>query len=298
MIYIIILNYNGQKDLRECLDSIFKQLKYLSYKVVVVDNASTDGSVAMIKNKFPQVKLIKNKKNLGFAEGNNVGIRYALKQKADYILILNNDTIVHRDFLTELVKTANALKADLIGPKINFYQPSNLVWAAGGKVNIFLGQTKHLFGEKDERDVPFYPFAVDYLPFAAALIKRKVFQRIGLLDPDYFLLFEDTDFCYRAKKAGFKIMVAPSSKIWHKVSQSFNGIYSPTYLYYLVRNRGLFLRKNAPRYVWFVFIWVYLAFIFKKLIILWLKNKPQKKLASLAIIKGFWDFLWNKKGAR
>lgn len=296
MVYIVIVNYNAQRDLKECLVSL-KKLRYPSYKVVVVDNGSHDGSSQMVKAEFPWVELIELKTNLGFAGGNNVGIEYALKNNADYILLLNNDTIVEPNFLNDLVKVASQeARIGLVAPKILFYPDSNLVWSAGGKVNLWLGQTKHLFGEEKEDKVPSYNYEADYLPFAAVLIKKEVFEKIGLLDPAYFLVFEDTDFCLRAKRAGFRLIVCPRSKIWHKASRSFKGTQSPLYLYYIVRNKGQFMKKNGAWYHWFIFPEAYLVFVLKKIIACWLKNNPQKILATKSIGQGFYDFLRGKEG--
>src|SRR3989339_346256 len=121
LVYILILNWNGKEDTLECLSSL-KKIDYPNYKTIVIDNGSTDDSVKIINKKYPKIKIIENKKNLGYAEGNNVGIRYALKNKADYVLILNNDTIVDKKFLTELVKVGESNeKVGIVGPNVYCY---------------------------------------------------------------------------------------------------------------------------------------------------------------------------------
>lgn len=249
-IAVIILNFNGKKDTLDCLKTI-ENLQFANCKlqIIVVDNASTNGSVKAIREKFSQVKLIQNKENLGFAEGNNVGIRYALKNKVDYCLILNNDTLVDKDLLLQLISCINAGKANkkigIVAPKIYFapgyefhrdrYQESErgkVIWYAGGKIdwdNVLIchrGVDEVDKGQYDKKR------ETDFATGCCMLVKRKVFEKIGLFDKKYFLYWEDVDFCLRAEKAGFKIYFAPQAIIWHKnagssASGSLLHLYTP-----------------------------------------------------------------------
>jgi hypothetical protein len=287
-VFIIILNWNGKNDTLECLNSL-KKITYKNYKVVIVDNGSKDDSVKEIKRNFPNTIIIQNKKNLGFAEGSNVGIRYALKNKADYVLLLNNDTIVDRRFLSEMVKVAESdEKIGIIGSKIYYVKLPNTIWFAGGSIGLKKGIFAHLGqGEKDSKEYSNLG-NVDYITGCAMLIKKSVIKSIGLLDHNYFSYVEDVDFCVRAKNAGYKIMLAPKSHIWHKVSCSSGGEDSLLKLYYQNRNKILFIRKHANKKIKLLF---FLHFFKDKAIEIMILTIKRKTANTRAILRGIYDGL-------
>jgi GT2 family glycosyltransferase len=239
---IIVLNWNGLDDTIECLESL-KKITYQNYEVLVVDNGSEGKEVEVLRTKFGNyIQLIENDKNYGFCEGNNIGIRYALKNEVDYILLLNNDTIVAPDFLSELVKVVQSdPKIGLAGPKIYYYREPNKIWFAGGKISLFSKSSVQGFNliDKGQFDKVDY---VDFVSGSCMLIKRSVLEAVGLLDPIYFFSMEDVDICLRATKAGYQIVFVPSSMIWHKVFVS--GIRNPNIMYYSSRNAIIFARKH------------------------------------------------------
>lgn len=265
-IFLVILNWNGWKMTLGCLKSL-EGIKRDGFvvEVVVVDNGSTDESVERI-NELTKlrinelaIKLIKNKENLGFAGGNNVGIKYALENKADYVCLLNNDTRVSPDFLVELVKVAGEDRAiGVVGGKIYFekgyefhkerYQESELgkvIWYAGGKVDWQNVLASHRGVDEVDRQQYDRTEETDYVNGCLMLIKREVFEKIGLLDKKYFLYFEENDFSQRAKQAGFKLYFAPKAVIWHlNAGSSAPG--SGLHDYFLTRNRLLFGLHWAP----------------------------------------------------
>ncbi len=290
-VFIIILNWNNWPDTSACLESL-RNNDYLNKEVIVVDNGSQE-KFSIPDLPFP-VKLIKNQENLGFSGGNNVGIKYALEQKADYLLLLNNDTIVSPDFLNKLVAVGE--KDEMIGflgPKIYFYQEKNKIWFAGGKINwLFNKGTMNGWNEIDEGQYD-NQLETDYLTGCCLLVKRKVIEEIGLMPEEYFLYYEDTDWSLKAKKAGFKCIFVPQAHIWHKGSAtSQEG--SPSYIYYHVRNGLMLARKFAP---WYVKPFVHLDAIWriKKQIIKWFFI-PQKRKWARYILKGIKDFYLKKKG--
>lgn len=226
----------------------FQHIIFGNYKIVVVDNGSTDGSQKAIKEKFPEVELIENEKNLGFCEGNNIAIKKELKEKTDYILLLNEDTVVKDlNFLDILVYNADKRKKiGIVGPKI-FYYETDIIQFGGGKINSFIGFAIHMYKGINEKDFNVKkPYEVDYVSGACLLIKRDVIEKIGLLDPIYFVYYEEADLCFRAKKAGYKVKIIPKSVIYHqkypmhKMDKKFNSLKS----YYLARNGIIFGRKN------------------------------------------------------
>jgi len=257
-VFIVVLNFNGKEDTLECLASV-SRLQVTGYRlqVVVVDNGSMDGSVEKIKSQKLKIKnfiLIENKENLGFAEGNNVGLRFALKNRADFVLVLNNDTFVDKNLIVELLQTAESCqKAGIFGPKIYFapgfefhrgrYRAEDLgkvIWYAGGKIDW----QNTLFSHRgvDEVDQGQYGQVeeTDFVSGCAMFVKREVIEQIGFFDKKFFAYLEDVDFCQRAKKAGFNLLYVPKALLWHKVAQTTGGIGSQLQDYYITRNRLLF----------------------------------------------------------
>lgn len=221
LVYIIILNWNGYQDTVECLDSL-EDLKYQNYKIVVVDNGSKNKEAQRLSKKYPHVKIIKNKKNLGFAKGNNQGIRLALEKKAKYILLLNNDTTIKADFLKQLVNFAEINKFQgILSPKILYYH-SDKIWSMGGRLSV-LTSIPRMIGQGKPSGRFNKTVEPNFATGCAFFVNSEVIKKVGLLNPRYFAYYEDTDLSYRIRKAGYKIKVIPKSIIWHKVSQSMPG---------------------------------------------------------------------------
>lgn len=221
-VWAVVLNYQGGDVLADCLQSLRKQ-KYPEFKILVVDNASTDASFE-IAQKMEGVELIRNDENLLFSGGNNVGIRHAFNSGAEYVVLINNDTTSDPELISELV---NALAADthagIAGPKIYYHERPVMIWSAGGTVDFGKGWVRHR-GIRQEDEGQFDAAAeVDYVTGCCLMFKRNVYQAIGGLDESFPMYFEDTDFCTRARKAGFKVLYVPAGKMWHKISASSGG---------------------------------------------------------------------------
>jgi GT2 family glycosyltransferase len=310
---IVILNWNGWADTIECLESVY-QLDYPEYDVIVVDNGSQDESIQKIREYCSgriQVKspffqydqeekpikireyartdifkaereprpgrclfLIKNERNYGFAEGNNIGIQCALHTcEADYVLLLNNDTVVDPSLLSELINAVkDHEKAGVAGPTLYYYSDPTRIQAAGGIINWWTGKTKERRrgeidrGQYDKREV-------DYIPGCALLIKREVLEAVGVLDPVYFAYFEETDFCVRCSRKGFTSVYIPQGKVWHKIARSTGGEFSPHMAYYFVRNRYIFIKKYCQGLKRVTASLFYAGWGARKLIVYTLKGK-------------------------
>ncbi len=260
-VVISLLNFNGKKNTLDCLESL-KDIRKDNFKltVVVVDNGSKE-DISLENGIIGDIPLIviKNNKNMGFSGGNNVAIRYAIEKGADYVLILNNDTYVDGNFLTELFKVAE--KDNGIGilvPKIYFapgfefhknrYSKNEIgkvLWYAGGKMDW-----KNVIGHHrgvDEIDKGQYDNVeeTEIATGCCMMVRREVFQKVGMLNDKYFLYYEDSDLSIRAKNKGFKVMYVPKSIIWHKNAGSAGGSGSVLQDYYITRNRLLFGFKYA-----------------------------------------------------
>lgn len=243
---LIILNWNGKDDTLECLSSVFNT-DYPNYQVIVVDNGSIDGSVEAISTQYPDTVLIKTGANLGYAGGNNAGIQWALDHGSDYIFILNNDTIISSDLLKVFVNSAKSLpKGSVLGAKIYFYDRPKVLWFAGGRWLSEKNCFEHIdYGQQDETS--FNEISqVDYITGCALFSESNTFRDVGLLDDNFFLTYEETDWCYRAKAKGYSCFVIPEAKLWHKVSASFGGKNSPIVVYFMTRNKLLWARKHLP----------------------------------------------------
>ena len=253
-IFIIILNFNGYRDLIKCLSSL-RHLKNNRYQLttLIVDNGSCADELTrlrkfLVKNRqqlaFLRPKLFQNRLNLGFSRGNNVGIRHALEKGADYVLLLNNDVIIEMNFLIHSLR----IKADIISPVVKFREfkdKPQLLYDLGGFVNWTTGRTTHLNTYKNEylRYKGQKPISVDYVAGCCMLIKRQVLESIGFLDEKYFIYFEDVDYCITAKKHGFKVVVDPDSIIYHKLGGSMDR-WSNRAIFHNLYSNFIFISKH------------------------------------------------------
>ncbi|MDD4938297.1 MAG: glycosyltransferase family 2 protein [Candidatus Shapirobacteria bacterium] len=259
-IALIVLNWKQPKLTLDTIDSILKiKTDSFKYKIFLVDNASPDNSIDIFQKKYSQnkqIEIIQTGANLGYV-GNNIGIKKALKEKFDYILLINNDVLVDPFFLQELVsETKNGY--DLLGPKIYFAphfeyhkdryskeEIGKVIWSAGGQMdwdNVYgsnIGVDEVDRGQRDQITTN-----LDFLTGCCLLVNSKVFKKIGLLDEKFFMYLEDVDFCQRAKQFGFKLAYIPKSKIWH-VNSGSSKSGGDLHDYFITRNRLLFGFKYA-----------------------------------------------------
>lgn len=280
-VFIIILNYNGVDFLKKTLTSVL-QVDYPNLEIVLVDNNSRDGSFEDARRIFPKIVCIKNSENLGFSAGNNIGIEYALERGADYILLLNYDTQVKKDFLTPLVDMLEKDKKIGIASPIILESETPNVWFSGGKIDWLKMKTEHLKNNLKENY-----FHSDYITGCAMIIRKEVFKEIGLLDEDYFLYWEDADFSVRAKKAGYTLAVCAGSQIRHfEKSQEKKA----NKMYWLVLSGLIFFRKNSS---FLLRLWIFVYVLLRKM-----KNrkdvKRQKNPINEAVQKAYRDFRYVK----
>ena len=246
----IVVNWNAREDTRECIESLIKS-DYPGLDIILVDNASSDGSVQYLRSLFSGITILENSTNERFARGSNKGMRFALDRGTQYVFLLNNDAVVEDATIGRLVGALEASSSiGFVGPKILYFSKRDVIWSAGGEVNFWTGITRHR-GIR-EKDNGRYNDSVEvgYLTGCALMAKRELVEKIGLLDPSYYIYGEDADWCLRASKAGFKIVYVPDARVWHKVSLSTGGEFSSTKLYQKTKSNLLLFSRHARPYHW------------------------------------------------
>ena len=226
-IALIVLNWNGRDMTADCIRSVLAMRGQIEFELIVVDNGSNDGSVEYFKKQFPQCIVLPQVRNLGFPGGCNVGIREALERGAEYVVPLNNDTIVDRGFLEELIKVAEQdPQVAIVSPKIYFYDLPDRFWWAGGKFSLWTGVPMHV-GRKQQDEGQFdRERPLDWATGCAMLIRASALRKVGLFDEKFFLNAEDLDLSVRMRRAGYQIWYAPKARLWHKegVDRRNNGV--------------------------------------------------------------------------
>ena len=292
---VIMLNWNGVDDTVDCIESL-RNITYPNYDVVVVDNGSEGDDVRILREKFGNsIYIVENDKNYGFAQGANIGMKYALANfNPEYLLLLNNDTVVDPDFLGKLIEVAlTDKKVGILGPKIYYYDEPERVWFAGGNINYWLGRLwctgigRLDIGQFDDIS------DVDFVSGCCMVVSRDVLSNVGLLDSTFFFGTEDYEICIRATRSGFRVLFVPEAKIWHKIGGSTHSVgrkLSPLVAYYFVKNHFILMEKHWSR-LQFVTSTIY--FIIIRLFILFLYHDRQwSTLKSYGM--GFWDYLRRK----
>jgi GT2 family glycosyltransferase len=254
LVSVVIPTFNRKNDLLECLIALLDS-SYDNIEIIVVDNASTDGTYKAVKQMFPKVRLIQNKRNEGVTGGRNRGTVMA---KGDYILYLDHDMVVDKQMIEELMKIIEAdPKIGMVGPVIYFYDEPSKVWAAGTSINMLIGKVDFniLYSDKTGRDTP---FDVQVLP-AALMVRKKLLREIGLFNDVFFAVYEDTDFCFRVREAGYRVVCVPKAKAWHKISvdPAKQELHVLSRSYYIARNRIIFMKKHAKTLNFLIFLIVF-----------------------------------------
>jgi GT2 family glycosyltransferase len=237
LVSVIILNYNGKDVLGACLDSVFASF-YSPFEVIVVDNGSTDGSADLFKEKYP-FKLLRNQSNLGYCGGNNLGIGVA---RGEFLVLLNFDTVVKRNWLNELVSQAIKLKADFCQPKILMFDNPKVINSTGLEIH-FAGFGLLRSGGKIDSYLDGEPQEVTGVHGACMFASRRAIEEVGLLDSNFFAFCEDTDWSWKALLLGLKLVYVPSATVYHRWGEAW-GHQSIEKLYYAERNRMIMVLTN------------------------------------------------------
>ncbi|MDA0989485.1 MAG: glycosyltransferase family 2 protein [Verrucomicrobia bacterium] len=247
-VFILVLNWNNGPDTLDCLASL-AQLAYANFRVVVIDNGSSDESLNDIRQAYPDVTTLSNPTNLGFAEGNNVGIRHALDAGADFVLLLNNDTTVDPDLLNALV-TAHATvdRPGFLGAKIFYHGDPNRIWMGRPVWQAESGCFEHVgLNAIDAAPAESRVEEMAYACGCALFVSADTVRHVGMMDPRFFCYYEEVDWCFRAAALGYRHYYVPAAKVWHKVSATSGGNQSPVVRYFRTRNALLWARRNLSR---------------------------------------------------
>ncbi|HEX5852420.1 MAG TPA: glycosyltransferase family 2 protein [Solirubrobacteraceae bacterium] len=246
--HAVVLSWNGREETLRCLESL-SRVEHAALEVVCVDNGSTDGSQAAVRERFPGVALIEAGANLGYSGGNNLGIRHALERGADWVVLVNNDATVAADVITGFaVAVHERQRAGILAGKVYFADRPQTIWFAGQRVRELVGYSGRPRGY-GRRDGPRYEHVepTDRAVGALMAISREALEAVGLLDDDLFAYVEDVDWALRVRHAGLEVVFAPGARAWHRVSASTGGEASSTHtLYYGVRNTVTVLERRRP----------------------------------------------------
>ena len=270
LVYVVVLTLNGKHVLGETLDTILA-MSYPQFRLLVVDNGSTDGTVAFVRERYPAVELLENGENLGVTGGRNAGMRYALDHGAAWIHHIDNDVKVDRELLTELMRTAAAdPKIGILGAKIFYYAQPDVLWYAGGNVNFWSGIVSHRGLREKDRGKYDRLEDTTYVVGCSFLMSREVVQKCGMFDPIFNPFYtEDGDMCMRAMRAGFRVVYVPTALLWHRVSTSSGGVITPRRVTLKIEYNLIYFKRYARWYHWLTIPWcvgfMTLVFLVKEL---------------------------------
>lgn len=273
LVYVVLLTYNHWEETRQALHSLV-QMTYPNYRLLVVDNQSTDGTIDQLQSGFPEIEFLINPCNLGFAAGINVGLRHALERGAEFILIINNDVVVAPSMLEYLIE---AMTPDVgaAAPLIYSSDNSGRIWSSGFIKHPFLLEMRG--GDRGRiRELGEQPFAVDYLLGCALLLRSSVLKQVGLFDEQYFFYYEDLDLSLRIQEGGHRLITVPKAQM-HHVGAGSAGKDSPFRVYHMARGSVIFFGTHTHGFQYFV------VFLFRLL--------SSVKKSLLFVCKGDFDLL-------
>ncbi|HEY1757785.1 MAG TPA: glycosyltransferase family 2 protein [Bryobacteraceae bacterium] len=283
---VVTVTYNGAAVIREFLDSLDTQT-HSNFVLYVVDNASNDGVLDVVNNvsRFP-VRVTANPDNRGVAEGNNQGIRAALADGCECVLLLNNDTAFPPDLIEQLYLGLDGQDCDMTTAKMYYSDRPTVFWCAGGRFQAWRGyDVCHDGAEQEDSGQYDEPRQVTYSPTCCLMVRRRVFYIVGVMDRSYFAYYDDADFLYRCLKRRVSLWYIPKARLWHKVSSS-TGSVSDFTLRHCARNHIYFLRKNLP--YWFAFIWYLQSNVRSTLAFALRQNSRSKWRLRLAAAREGW----------
>jgi GT2 family glycosyltransferase len=290
---VIVLNWNRQHDTLQCLASLAHTIGP-RIKVVLADNASTDGTVDAVRLQYPDVQILQNPSNLGFAAGNNEAIRWALAECYPFILLLNNDTTVAADTIDQLLKPMlDDSEVGVTGAAICYMHAPGTIWSAGGRFDLRRGLVTNDYLDQPLDCLPGAPYRVDHVSGCAMLVRSAAIERAGELDPRFFMYFEETEWCARITLHGYHVVVNPRARVWHSIRPDAQ-LGSPAIAYYMTRNHLLFLRATGAS----ISAWTYTVFWqIRTIVSLMVRpTTPERARGRVPMLRAMRDFALGRFG--
>jgi GT2 family glycosyltransferase len=288
---IVAVNYNSAAFIGEFAESL-RRVRYPNFRLIVVDSASSDGSADELARLVPDAVLLRSDENLGTAAGNNRGIAYCLEHGFDYVLLLNNDTVLTEDFLDRLVAAAG--ERTLAVPKILYYYDRRLISTHAGGFDWRRGVFRHTFHGRPDSAAASSPRELETASFCCALVPAAAFREVGLLDERFFMYYEETDWLRQARDRGYRLLYRPEAVIYHRESASSGGGWmTPFKHYYATRNRLYLMKKNSSRGAYALFTAYFLA---GRLLYLALHLARRQPRLARALVRGVLDYYRGRMG--
>lgn len=292
LVISVVLNTNHREDTLQCLETLYKNT-YENHRVILLDNASTDGTVDKVRLLQPKVQIIELDRNLGYAGNNNMGIQAAIEQNADWVFVLNEDTITAQDCISFLVSVGESDPSiGIVGPMVYHHDEPDIIQSAGGRADRYYNAW-HMGQDEPDHGQYQMPHEVQWISGCGIMVRNTLIKQVGALDERFFYYVEEFEWCVRARKAGWRILHVPQAKIWHKgVQRDYQP--KPSVTYYATRNRLLLLRKHHAR----LMVWIGVLSQYLRTYASWtLKPKWRSKLEHRdAMQRGFMDFLHHRWG--
>jgi GT2 family glycosyltransferase len=290
---IVVLNWNTYEMTKECIQSLLA-MDGDSFEILIIDNGSQDGSVEYLRQAFPKIALIANARNLGFASGSNVGMRLALEQGADYVLLVNNDTVVKPDLLAELLaESERHPKAGLLSPKIYYADHPDRIWWAGGTYSLWQGVPRHLGWKEKERGQYETARVIDWATGCVVLLRCDALLKTGLFDDKMFANAEDLDLSLRMRSVGWEVRYVPAAKLWHKEGFATRRNAGEHVRYFTsIRNLLWVMHKHARTLHWLTFCPYFLV---RYVFVLVFKSLCRGNLKSARAVLGGVAAFWRMK---
>jgi GT2 family glycosyltransferase len=292
-VLIVVLNWNSREMTEDCLRSLLA-MEGDSFDILVVDNGSRDGSVEYLRERFPQIEVIANGRNLGFAAGCNVGIRQGLAEGADYILLVNNDTVVDPALLKELVaEGARNHQAGIVSPKIYYFEPNDAIWWVGGTYTCWTGLAKHIDLKKKDTGKHDTPRDLDWATGCVMLLRSEALRAAGTFDEQFFGNGEDLDLSLRMRQLGYVVRYVPAAKVWHREGIDYRkNVGEHVRSFTLVRNLLWVMHKHAKAYHWLTFWPVFAGYYLPKMTLRFALRRDFRSCAAMLHgVAAFWEML-------
>lgn len=290
---IVVLNWNGREMTADCLRSLLA-MEGVNFRILVIDNGSSDGSERFLRESFSQVDVIANGRNLGFAAGCNIGMRRALEENADYVFLINNDTLVAPSLLQELVKEGEAdPRIAIVSPKIYYFVPPDAIWWVGGTYSCWIGIAKHSDLRKRDSGKHDRVRNIEWATGCAMLLRCAALRRVGLFDEQFFGNGEDLDLSLRMRQVGYLVRYVPTARLWHREGIDYRrNVGEHVRAFTLIRNLLWVMHKHARFYQWLTFWPVFLCYYVPKLLLMEASRGDFRSCFSILHgIFAFWQML-------